>query len=96
MRTRIIFLTSLGFKLAPTGGIIFKDLKTTQKALGFGGRWLRNGQSKLANVLYAAEPAKRYLSLTVAAVLYDWTAAQLAARQRRVASIGISGVTTLL
>jgi NAD(P)-dependent dehydrogenase (short-subunit alcohol dehydrogenase family) len=31
---RIVLLTSLGFKSAPKGGIIFKDLKTNQENLG--------------------------------------------------------------
>ena len=60
---RIIFLTSLGFRMPPPGGIIFKDLKTVQD-LGVAGPWARYGQSKLANVIYPAELARRYPSIT--------------------------------
>jgi len=31
---RVVSLTSMGFKSAPTGGVIFKDLKTDQANLG--------------------------------------------------------------
>jgi NAD(P)-dependent dehydrogenase (short-subunit alcohol dehydrogenase family) len=64
---RLVSLTSLGFHVAPTGGIIFETLRTKQD-LGFFGRWSRYGQSKLANVLYATEIATRYPEISVAAV----------------------------
>ena len=64
---RVVYITSLGMGLAPTGGIIFKDLKGPQD-LGFGGRWTRYGQSKLANVLYPSELGRRYPSLSTASV----------------------------
>ncbi|KAJ7633704.1 oxidoreductase [Mycena rosella] len=55
---RIVSLTSQGFIGHPGGGIVFKDLRTTQ---GSGlMKAMRYGQSKLANILYAAELAKRY------------------------------------
>ncbi|KAK4162932.1 short-chain dehydrogenase TIC 32, chloroplastic [Cladorrhinum sp. PSN259] len=55
---RIITLSSLAWRGTPPGGIVFDKLKTTQEmAIG---RWLRYGQSKLANMLYARELAKRY------------------------------------
>ncbi|KAL2822610.1 retinol dehydrogenase 11 [Aspergillus granulosus] len=60
---RIIQLTSLGFKMHPGGGIVFDALRTTQEFSAFGG-WIRYGQSKLANLLYAAELAHRYPGLT--------------------------------
>lgn len=64
---RIVSLTSLGFHITPPNGIVFSKLRTTQDGgIGFG--WKRYGQSKLANVLYGAELAKRYPSLTIAVV----------------------------
>lgn len=56
---RVVFLSSEGFQGHPIGGIIFKDLKTTQD-YKFMGRWARYGQSKLANILYASELARQY------------------------------------
>lgn len=56
---RIVILTSVGHKLPPSGGIVFDKLQTTQETL-IGGAWFRYGQSKLANVIYASELAKRY------------------------------------
>lgn len=67
-RARIIIVSSTAWKSgAPPGGIIFDALKTPQE-LGPGGRWLRYGQSKLANLLWARELAARHprvLSLSV-------------------------------
>ncbi|KAL9123059.1 MAG: hypothetical protein Q9187_000386 [Circinaria calcarea] len=60
---RIILLTSLGFRGHPKGGIVFKDLRTTQDTGAFGS-WIRYGQSKLANILYANELARRYPNIT--------------------------------
>jgi NAD(P)-dependent dehydrogenase (short-subunit alcohol dehydrogenase family) len=64
---RIVSLTSIGFRLAPTGGILFKDLQTKQE-FAFGGRWFRYSQSKLANILYGSEIARRYPIISVATV----------------------------
>jgi NAD(P)-dependent dehydrogenase (short-subunit alcohol dehydrogenase family) len=64
--TRIIILTSLGWQMAPKGGIQFKQVKTTQDA--FFGSWLRYGQSKLANLIYAQELARRYPDITTVSV----------------------------
>jgi NAD(P)-dependent dehydrogenase (short-subunit alcohol dehydrogenase family) len=61
---RIVCLTSIGFFMHPSGGIIFKDLKTPQRNIGMSGAWVRYGQSKLANILYAAELARRYPKIT--------------------------------
>lgn len=60
---RIIILTSLGFRDHPCGGIVFKDLKTVQDFGAFGS-WTRYGLSKLANILYARELARRYPAIT--------------------------------
>ena len=64
---RITILTSLGFRSHPKGGIVFKNLRTTQDFGPFGS-WLRYGQSKLANLLYAAELARRYPNITSTSV----------------------------
>ncbi|KAJ5650553.1 uncharacterized protein N7484_004276 [Penicillium longicatenatum] len=64
---RIIILTSQGFLLHPSAGIVFDDLRTTQECL-FPGPWRRYGQSKLANLLYARELAKRYPGILSVAV----------------------------
>ena len=56
---RIITLTSNKYSAHPVGGIVFKNLCTVQESPVAGG-WIRYGQSKLANLLYAAELARRY------------------------------------
>ncbi|KAK7714525.1 hypothetical protein SLS63_011715 [Diaporthe eres] len=56
---RIIPISSLALVLAPTGGIVFDDLKTTQ-AYWVLGKWQRYAQSKLANLLYGKELSRRY------------------------------------
>ncbi|KAF4228257.1 hypothetical protein CNMCM6457_006921 [Aspergillus fumigatiaffinis] len=66
---RIIILTSLGFRGHPSGGIVFSDLKTVQHFHAFGlGPWIRYGQSKLANILYARELARRYPAITCVSI----------------------------
>lgn len=60
---RIVNMSSVAYKQAPSSGIEFNSLKTTQEKLGGmipGPKWARYGQSKLANQLYAKELAKRY------------------------------------
>ena len=64
---RIIFMSSVGFRWTPSGGIVFKELKTTQD-YSFAGRWVRYGQSKLANVVYASELANHHPDLTSVSV----------------------------
>jgi NAD(P)-dependent dehydrogenase (short-subunit alcohol dehydrogenase family) len=64
---RIVILTSLGFRGHPSGGIRFDTLKTVQD-FGMGGPWVRYGQSKLANVFYARELARRYPEITALSV----------------------------
>lgn len=60
---RFISVTSQGYGGHPSGGIVFDTLRTTQENL-FGGTWSRYGQSKLANILYAREMARRYPGIT--------------------------------
>ena len=50
---RVVFESSIGFRWTPAGGILLDELKTTQD-YWFAGRWVRYGQSKLANVVYAS------------------------------------------
>ncbi|KAL8643531.1 MAG: hypothetical protein Q9226_008303 [Calogaya cf. arnoldii] len=64
---RIVFQSSVGFRWTPSGGIRFDELKTTQD-YWFAGRWVRYGQSKLANVIYASELARRYPNITAISV----------------------------
>ena len=62
---RIVASTSHTHHYAPSGGIVFESLKSTaEKMPGFA----RYGQSKLANVLWVREMAKRYPHFVVAAV----------------------------
>lgn len=60
---RIINMSSVAYKQAPSSGIDLSTVKSTQEKLGGafpGPTWARYGQSKLANLLYARELAKRY------------------------------------
>jgi len=59
---RIVNLTSAAWRGAPSGGIRFASLNTTQP--GFIGHWFRYSQSKLANIVYASELARRYPEIT--------------------------------
>ncbi len=60
---RIVILTSTGWRGHPSGGIQFSNLNTTQDFGAFG-YWRRYSQSKLANIVYAAELGRRYPSIT--------------------------------
>jgi NAD(P)-dependent dehydrogenase (short-subunit alcohol dehydrogenase family) len=64
---RIVLITSAGWRGHPKGGIQFATLNTTQD-WAILGRWVRYGQSKLANIVYAAELARRYPSITCLSV----------------------------
>ena len=64
---RVVMVTSLAWKGTPTGGIQFNKLQSEQN-LPMLGPWLRYGQSKLANLLYARELAARYPSITSFAI----------------------------
>jgi NAD(P)-dependent dehydrogenase (short-subunit alcohol dehydrogenase family) len=56
---RIILVTSTAWRGTPPGGIVFGKVKTKQE-MAVLGRWLRYGQSKLANMIFARELAARY------------------------------------
>ncbi|CAN8104256.1 unnamed protein product [Discula destructiva] len=74
---RIVSLTSLGWNIHPKEGIAFEQLRTGQESLG--GSWVRYGQSKLANILYAAEFARRHPSVTSVSVHPGVVATELVA-----------------
>ena len=62
---RIIWNTSEGHGLHPAGGILFDKVKTPQNDIAyFGGAWVRYGQAKLANLLYARSYAKHHPTVT--------------------------------
>ncbi|QGA19793.1 hypothetical protein EYB26_007487 [Talaromyces marneffei] len=55
---RVLCLTSTAWMSHPSDGITFSTLRTPQR--GFMGSYFRYGQSKLANIVYAAELARQY------------------------------------
>lgn len=60
---RIVNLSSDGHRLAPSGGILFDQLKAETY-----GTWARYGSAKLANILHARALQSRYPQLTVTSV----------------------------
>ncbi len=54
---RIVNVSSAGHRFAPKGGLVLKDAVSGMSAYN---TWVRYGQSKLANVLFTRELAKRY------------------------------------
>ncbi|CEJ62738.1 hypothetical protein PMG11_11229 [Penicillium brasilianum] len=62
---RVILLSSVAHRYAPSGGINFGSLKGCAEEMGTVARY---GQSKLAMILYGQELAKRYLEFKVAIV----------------------------
>ncbi|KAF8862372.1 short-chain dehydrogenase/reductase [Acephala macrosclerotiorum] len=68
---RVVVTSSDGYRFHASDGVVFKDLRTTQENLTFMGKfgaWLRYFQSKLANILYTVELAKRYPTIKFVAV----------------------------
>ncbi|KAF4781484.1 short-chain dehydrogenase/reductase family Oxidoreductase [Colletotrichum scovillei] len=65
---RIINLTSVGYQAHPSDGISFETLDTTQAGPPVLGQWIRYGQSKLANILFTRELARRHPSITTLAI----------------------------
>lgn len=62
---RVVWTTSLAYGITPKGGIAFDKLKTDYADASFiAGSWLRYGQSKLANLLYARMYAKYNPTIT--------------------------------
>ncbi|KAF4549295.1 Short chain dehydrogenase-like protein 37 [Elsinoe fawcettii] len=64
---RIVSFSSDLASFAPKGGIGFPSLRTTQEG-GAMGAWRRYGQSKLANILYVRELARRYPQILAVAI----------------------------
>lgn len=54
---RIVNLSSEGHRLPPRGGLVLKDARSNMASYN---TWVRYGQSKLANVLFTRELARRY------------------------------------
>jgi NAD(P)-dependent dehydrogenase (short-subunit alcohol dehydrogenase family) len=68
---RIVNMSSTAYTSTPKSGIEFATLKTAQSSLGpiyAPSKFMRYGQSKLANLLYPVELARRYPSITSVAV----------------------------
>ncbi|KAK9368230.1 oxidoreductase [Lipomyces kononenkoae] len=63
---RLIILTSVGYQFHPKGGVAYDKVRTTQDTIF--GSWIRYGQSKLANIAYAAELARRYPDILTVSV----------------------------
>ncbi|KAI9713576.1 MAG: hypothetical protein M1820_000958 [Bogoriella megaspora] len=77
---RVITLSSTGAWFPPKGGIQFEAVRTTQE-LGVGGKSLRYGQSKLANILYADELSRHYPQLTSVSIHPGIVQTQLVSQQ---------------
>lgn len=67
---RLISLSSLAYETAPSQGIDFDTLKSEQARLGIPlmAKWVRYGQSKLANLLYVQQLAQQYPEITSVAI----------------------------
>ncbi|KAL3424003.1 oxidoreductase [Phlyctema vagabunda] len=62
---RVVALSSIGHVFAPSSGVDFNTIKTDQKDTS---TWARYGASKLANILFIRELARRYPSIKAMAV----------------------------
>jgi NAD(P)-dependent dehydrogenase (short-subunit alcohol dehydrogenase family) len=68
---RILNLTSEAMFFCPSAGVVLSDLRTTQTNISyfsFLGKWLRYGQSKMAQTLYTTQLAEHYPNVTSVAV----------------------------
>lgn len=68
---RVVNMASVAYEQAPKMGIDFATLKTPQTSLGspiVGRKWVRYGQSKVAQLLYSQELAQRYSEITSVSV----------------------------
>ncbi|KAI0157354.1 retinol dehydrogenase 14 [Xylariaceae sp. FL1272] len=67
---RIVNLSSVAYGNAPSSGIEFDTLKTTQASISCltPAKWTRYGQSKLANLIYNSALAQEYPSIKCVAV----------------------------
>ncbi|TKA75164.1 hypothetical protein B0A55_03989 [Friedmanniomyces simplex] len=62
---RLVWTTSLAYRIPVKGGILLDKGKTTQTDISpVMGTWMRYGQSKLANLVYARAYAKHHPSIT--------------------------------
>lgn len=64
---RFVALTSLGYRAHPVSGIEFDGVRNPDQFTSMGA-WIRYGQSKLANILFARELARRYPKITGLAI----------------------------
>lgn len=62
---RVVNLSSAGHALPPKGGLVLKEANTDMSAFN---TWVRYGHSKLANILFTRELARRYPSIKSSAV----------------------------
>lgn len=77
---RIVIVTSLGFKLHHKGGINFDKLNTAPDYPG--GTYFRYAQSKLANILYAQELARKYPQIIAVSVHPGMATTELITKSR--------------
>lgn len=61
---RVINMTSIAYEQAPRNGIDFATIHSPQESISFLPKWGRYGQSKLAQMLYTDELARRYPEIT--------------------------------
>ncbi|KAF4460913.1 alcohol dehydrogenase Bli-4 [Fusarium albosuccineum] len=65
---RVVSVSSVAHKFGVPGGIDFDHLKTADESMTTNDRYRLYGQSKLANILYTRELARRYPQLTSVAI----------------------------
>ncbi|KAI8964701.1 oxidoreductase [Daldinia sp. FL1419] len=65
---RVVILTSAGWRGHPKNGIDFATIRTKQEDLTLLGFHLRYGQSKIANIIYATEIARRYPNIKAVSI----------------------------